>query len=151
MLELIEEKRTQLYLNNCGITCIGSPKMLEGIEEGKAMFFTVKMSEFKELLSKAIPKKTGHRFEGCEPYLIPNSYLEIHVENNFGILDESVALQFRKRADNRGINIFASKPDNEIRHTLAFEKFPEKDEYYNELYLSTKIYRDKFYISILPV
>lgn len=151
MLIEIEEKTTQIYMNNCGIIAVGSEKMLEKLQEGKPLFFTISIADFKELFKKNIKKDSGYKFEGCNSHFIPNSYLEVHIEKDISFLTDSVAIQFRKRKDDRGINIFACKPENEICHRLTFEKFPDKEEYFNELYLKTKEYRDDLFLAVRPV
>lgn len=138
---------TEIYINP-QIIARGSQIMLNKLKEGAPLFFTISIEQFKKLMSKAIKKDSGHRFDNCEPYFIPNSYFEIHVENDISILADRVALQFRKRKDDRGINIFICKSDNEICHFLQFDQFPEKEEFFNELYLKSKIYRDDLFLSI---
>ena len=146
MLQGIETSN-EIYINP-QIIARGSETMLTKLQEGAPLFFTVSIEQFKELLSKAIKKDSGHRFENCEPYFIPNSYFEIHVENDISILADRVALQFRKRKDERGINIFICKSDNEICHSLEFNQFPDKKEFLNELYMKSKMYSDDLFLSI---
>lgn len=138
---------TEIYINP-QIIAIGSERMLEKLKEGEALFFTVSIEQFKALLSKGVKKDRGHRFGNCEPYYIPNSYFEIHVEDNISILSDKVSIQFRRRKDDRGINIFVCKSENEISHCLSFEKYPDKDEYFNEIHFKSKMYSEDLYISI---
>lgn len=146
-MQLEIEKNTEIYINP-QIIARGSEIMLSKLQEGAPLFFTVPIQQFRKLLSKAIKKDSGHRFKNCEPYFIPNSYFEIHVEKDISILADRVAMQFRKRKDDRGINIFVCKSDNEICHSLQFDKFPEKEDYYNEIHLKSKIYDKVLFISV---
>lgn len=147
MLGIETTPSKEIYINP-QIIARGSETMLQKLKEGAPLFFTISISEFKTLLQKAIKKDRGHQFSNCHPFFIPNSYLEIHVEKDISILADRVALQFRKRKDDRGLNIFVCKSDNPICHTLQFDQFPDKEEYYNELYLKTKRDSDDLFLSV---
>lgn len=138
---------TVIYINP-QIVAWGSETMLNKLKEGEPLFFTIGIEQFRQLLSKSIKKDSGHRFDNCEARFIPNSYIEIHVEKDISILADKVALQFRKRKDDRGMNIFVCNSDNEISHSLNFDQSPDKEEFFNELYLKSKVYSDDLYLSV---
>ena len=143
----IEIKTTEIYINP-QIIARGSETMLSKLRDSAPIFFTVSIEQLKQLLSKTVKKDSGYQFENCESFYIPNSYLEIHVVNDISILADKVALQFRKRKDDRGLNIFVLNSNDEICHSLTFDQFPDKEEYFNELYLKTKIYSETLYLSV---
>lgn len=148
----IEEPKTQYYFNNTsGLICFASEQMIQKLAENESLFFTVSINDFKELLKLAIEKDSGKSFEGCKPFFIPNSYIEIHVHENISMFADKVILQIRKRTDDRGINIFVQGSQNEVSHNIVFNDFSEKEEYYNELHLKTKNYNNIFTISICPI
>jgi hypothetical protein len=141
-----DELTTETYINP-QIIARGSAVMLSKLQDDEPLFFTVSSVDFKNLFRWSEKKDSGHLFEGCEAYFIPNSYLEIHV-GSISILSDRVALQFRKRRDGRGLNIFVSESDNEISHELTFDTLPDKEDFFNELHLKTKVYHNDFYLSV---
>lgn len=141
----------QLYLNNSGILILASEAMLSKIEGGGPVFFTISVSDLKQLLKKAIEKDSGRKFDNCEAFFIPNSYIEIHVEKTIPLLIDKVAIQIRRRADDRGLNIFISESKNEISHSVSFQPVESKEEYYNEVHIKTKHFKDDSCLSVQPI
>lgn len=142
------EPTTEIYINP-QIIARGSETMLQKLQEGQGLFFTISSDEFKALLSKAIEKDSGHRFRGCKPFYIPNSYFEIHISETLSFLAQRVIIQFRKRADDRGINIFVNETEGDVSHVLSIRsELPDKDELYNEVHFKTRHLHESLLLSI---
>lgn len=140
---------TQLYLNKCGIIVFSSETILQKIEGSEPLFFTIEVENLKEILSKAIEKDSGHTFENCNAFFIPNSYIEFHVNQNISLLDKLVTLQVRRRKDSRGLNFFFSKTHLiEATHKVSLNDFEEKKSYFNEIHFKTKNYDEQLTLSI---
>lgn len=140
----------QVYVNPKIIITSSNP-ILQKIDEHSAVMFTVNRKEFEYcLLEKSIEKDSGRRFENCESHFIPNSYLEIHINNDVRFNDKDVCLVFKKRLDDRGLNIFVQHPKNEASHNLSVNTFHQKDSFYNEIHLKTNHYSNELIISIEP-
>lgn len=149
MTNLTVEFETQYYFNNTsGLMCFSSEALIEKLSNNESLYYAVSIADLKQLLKLAIKKDSGKRFEGCKPFFIPNSYIEIHVHENISMFAENVYLQIRKRADDRGLNIFVQNTINKASHKISFNSFEEKQEYYNEFHIKTKNYENKLFISI---
>lgn len=142
-----------IYLNNSGIIVSGSERMLSTLDANRTLFFTIKIEEIKELMKLTTKKEEGKHFDNFESFLIFKSYIEIHISNELGFLDETATLQIRKRGDDRGLNFFISKNnDRELTHEFKLKNlFVIKDEYYNELHIKTKTLKSDLFISITSI
>lgn len=142
-----------IYLNNSGIIVSGSERMLSTLDANRTLFFTIKIEEIKELMKLTTKKEEGKHFDNFESFLIFKSYIEIHISNELGFLDETAILQIRKRGDDRGLNFFISKNnDRELTHEFKLKNlFVIKDEYYNELHIKTKTLKSDLFISITSI
>lgn len=97
-----------------------SEVMINKLNDDAPLFFTVSIADFRELLNLAQTKDAGKTFMSCEPFFIPGSYLELHVNRDISFLAEAVAIQVRRMRNGRGLNMFASAAERGVSHKIVF-------------------------------